>query len=83
MIVTVKVKLYIATRHAGAKVERKYSSYSFLNSVLGGVSGQRHTPAALCPGKGLPVSIGQEAGWASELVWTQMLEIKSLASVRE
>jgi hypothetical protein len=26
------------------------------------------------PGKGLLVPIGQEAGWASELVWTQRLE---------
>jgi hypothetical protein len=37
-----------------------------------GVSGQRHTPAALLPpGKGPLVPIGQEAGWASEPVWTQ------------
>jgi hypothetical protein len=32
---------------------------------------------ALPPGKGLPVPIGQEAGWASEPVWTQRLEGKS------
>jgi hypothetical protein len=32
-----------------------------------GVSGQRHAPAALLPpGKGPPVPIGQEAGWAPE-----------------
>jgi len=31
--------------------------------------GQRHAPAALHPGKD-PVSIVQEAGWASEPVWT-------------
>jgi hypothetical protein len=32
-----------------------------------GVSGQRHAPAALLPpGKGPPVPIVQEAGWASE-----------------
>jgi hypothetical protein len=42
-----------------------------------GVSGQRHAPAALYP----PVSIGQEAGWAPELVWTQGLEEKSSALV--
>jgi hypothetical protein len=37
-----------------------------------GVSGQRHAPAALLPpGKGPPVPIGQEAGWAPEPVWTQ------------
>jgi hypothetical protein len=36
------------------------------------VSGQRHVPAALyLPGKGPPVPIVQEAGWAPELVWTQ------------
>jgi hypothetical protein len=34
------------------------------------------TCRALPPGKG-PVPIGLEAGWASELVWTQMLEEKS------
>jgi hypothetical protein len=33
-----------------------------------GVSRQRHAPAALCPGKGPPVPIVQEAGWASDLV---------------
>jgi hypothetical protein len=39
------------------------------------VSGQRHAPAALLPpGKGPPVPIGQEAGWAPEPVWTQRLE---------
>jgi hypothetical protein len=45
-----------------------------------GVSGQRHAPAALLPpGKGPPVPIGQEAGWASEPVWTQRIEEKSFA----
>jgi hypothetical protein len=40
-----------------------------------GVSGQRHAPAALLPpGKGHPVPIGQGAGWAPELVWTQRIE---------
>jgi hypothetical protein len=43
-----------------------------------GVSGQRHAPAALLPpGKGPPVPIVQEAGWAPEPVWTQRLEEKS------
>jgi hypothetical protein len=32
------------------------------------------------PRKGPPVPIAQEAGWASELVWTQRLEEKSFAS---
>jgi hypothetical protein len=31
---------------------------------------------ALAPGKGPPVPIVQEAGWASEQVWTQRLEEK-------
>jgi hypothetical protein len=45
-----------------------------------GVSGQRHDPAALLPpGKGPPVPIVQEAGWAPEPVWTQRIEDKSFA----
>jgi hypothetical protein len=42
-----------------------------------GVSGQRHAPAALYPRGKDPVPIAQEAGWASEPVWTQRLEEKS------
>jgi hypothetical protein len=46
-----------------------------------GVSGQHHASAALLPlGKGPPVPIVQEAGWAPEPVWTQRLEEKSSAS---
>jgi len=42
------------------------------------VTGQRHAPGrALPPGKGPPVPIVQEAGWAPEPVWTQRLEEKS------
>jgi hypothetical protein len=64
-----------------AKGKRKYSSYSFTTSALGGVSGQCHLPAcSLPPGKEPPVHIGQEAGWASQLVWTQRLEETSFAS---
>jgi hypothetical protein len=45
-----------------------------------GVSGQRHAPAALLPpGKGPPVPIVQEAGWAPEPVRTQRIEEKSFA----
>jgi hypothetical protein len=33
------------------------------------------------PGKGAPVPFGQEAGWASELVWAQRLEENFFASV--
>jgi hypothetical protein len=39
----------VLPRHAGAKGERKYSSYSFLTLTLDGVSGQRHALAALYP----------------------------------
>jgi hypothetical protein len=45
-----------------------------------GVGGKRHASAALYPqGNDPPVTIVQEAGWASELVWTQRLEEKSFA----
>jgi hypothetical protein len=52
----------ILQRHVGDKEERRYSSYSFLTSVLDGFSGQRRAPAALYAGKEPPVSIVQEAG---------------------
>jgi hypothetical protein len=56
----------------------KYSSYSFLTLALDGVSGQRHSPAALYPqGKDPPP---QEAGWASELVWTDRLQEQFFSS---
>jgi hypothetical protein len=46
-----------------------------------GASGQRHAQAELLPRvKDPPVSTGQGAGWASEPVWAQRLEEKSLAS---
>jgi hypothetical protein len=68
---------YTPWRYLG---ERRYSFYSFLTSALDGVSGQRHAPAALLPpGKGPPVPIVQEAGWAPESVWTQGLAEKSFA----
>jgi hypothetical protein len=45
-----------------------------------GVSGQCHAPAAFYPpGKGPPVPIGKDAGWAPEPVWIQRLEEKSFA----
>jgi hypothetical protein len=45
-----------------------------------GVSGLRHYPIALYPGKGSPVTIEHEAGWATEPVWTQRLAEKSFMS---
>jgi hypothetical protein len=68
-------KSWPTTRHVAACGERRYSSYSFTTSALDGVSGLRHAP-----GKGTPVHIVQEAGWAPEPVWTQRLEEKSFGS---
>jgi hypothetical protein len=49
-----------------------------------GMSGQRHTPAALLPPeKGPAVPIGQEAGWAPEQVWTQEATGKILCPRRK
>jgi hypothetical protein len=51
-----------------------YSSYSFTTSVLdGGEWSASRLGRVLPPGKELPVSIGQEAGWAPEAVKTQRL----------
>jgi hypothetical protein len=49
-----KLKNYPATRRAYAKGERRCRSYSFLTSVLDGLSGHRHAPAALHPRKRTP-----------------------------
>jgi hypothetical protein len=57
---------------------RRNSSYSFLTSALDEVSGQRHAPATFYHGNRLLLLIEQEAGWASELVWKQRIEEKSL-----
>jgi hypothetical protein len=60
--------------------EKRYSSYSFMTSALDGGEWSASCPGrALPPGKGPPVSIGQEAGWAPEPVWTQRLDEKSFA----
>jgi hypothetical protein len=55
--------------------ESRYSSYSFTTSALDGGEWSASGPGrALPPGKGPPVPIVQEAGWAPEPVWTQRLE---------
>jgi hypothetical protein len=71
-----------ATRHEGTWGERRYISYSYLTSALDGGEWSASRPGrALPPGKGPPVPIVQEAGWAPEPVWTQRLEEKYSASV--
>jgi hypothetical protein len=75
--VALKLKLshYTPWRRLG---EKKYSSYSYSNSVLDGDKCSALRPGcALVPVKGPPVPIVQEAGWAPELVWTQKIEKKS------
>jgi hypothetical protein len=72
------------TRRGGACGERRYSSYSFSTSALDGVEWSASLPdRALALGKGPPVSIVPEAGWAPEPVWTQRLEEKSCCLCRE
>jgi hypothetical protein len=61
-------------------VGEAYSSYSFSTSALDGGEWSASRPGrALPPGKGPPVRIVQEAGWAPEPVCTQRLEEKSFA----
>jgi hypothetical protein len=74
--------LYCLSYHyAGANGDRGYNFYSFLTSALDGGEWSASRPGqALPPGKGPPVPSGYEAGRASELVWSQRLEIKSFVS---
>jgi hypothetical protein len=73
---TVKVKLS-RYRHAGAKGERKYISYSFLSSALDMVWGQHH---ALPPGKDTRNPLEKRLGGPQELIWSQRLEKQSFSS---
>jgi hypothetical protein len=70
------VSRYTPWRRRG---ESKCSSYSFLNSALDGGEWSASRPGRALP----PVPIVQEAGWASEPVWTQGLEEKSFAPVED
>jgi hypothetical protein len=72
---TVEKQSCPATHYAGRKAVRRYSSYSFLTPALDTVRGQPHAPKRALP----PVPIVQEAGWASEPVWTQRIHEKSFA----
>jgi hypothetical protein len=63
------IQLTPAIRHAGAKGEKRYSSYSFLTSALDGGEVVSVTPRPrFSPGKGTSVHIGYGAWWASELI---------------
>jgi hypothetical protein len=58
-------------------MDRRYSSYSLSTSVPDEAEWSASlTGSALPLGKEPPVPILQEAGWASEPVWTQRLEEK-------
>jgi hypothetical protein len=73
-----------ATHHGDAWGERRYSSHSFLTSALERGEWSASRPGrTLPPGKEPPVPIVQEAGWAPEPVWSQRLEDKPCASVRD
>jgi len=61
----VKGKVHPRTDHEDPEVEQRCSSTLSLISVLEGVGGQRHAPAALPP-----VPIVSEAGWTPETVRT-------------
>jgi hypothetical protein len=63
--VAIAIRSCPTTRHGGALGERRYSSYSFSISALdGGDSSDSRPGRNLAPGKGPPVPIVQEAGWA-------------------
>jgi hypothetical protein len=62
--------------------EKSYSFYSFLALPQDGDEWSASRPGrALPPGKGPPVPIGQEAGWAPEPVWTQRIEENPLPGI--
>jgi hypothetical protein len=71
------VSRYTPWRHLGGE-EEKLLLILYLGTRWGSTS---RPGCALPPGKGSPVPIVQEAGWAPELVWTQRPEEKSSASV--
>jgi hypothetical protein len=55
-----------------------------MTSALDGGEWLAPGPSRALPlGKGPMVPIGQEAGWAPELVWTQRLEENPLASAED
>jgi hypothetical protein len=66
-----------------ARGEKRYTSCSFTTSALEEGEWSASLPGPALPsGKGLPVPIGQEAGWDPEPVWTQRLEERSFCLCR-
>jgi hypothetical protein len=57
-----------------------YSSYSFLTLAIDGGEWSASRPAALYSKETIHRTHWIEAGWTSELVWTQRLEEKSFSS---
>jgi hypothetical protein len=63
-------------------VERRHSSYSLFTSTLDEGEWSASCPVLALAEKGPPVLIVEEAGWVSELAWTQRIEEKSFVSAR-
>ena len=64
-----KGKVHRRTGHEGREAEQKYSCTVSLTSALDGGGWSTPRPGRFNPGKDA-VPIVQEAGWASEPVWT-------------
>jgi hypothetical protein len=78
------VKAKAVSLHATEESGRRGASTHSRSRQKIGVIDQRYALTALYPqGKGPLVPIVQEAGWASEPVWTQRLEEKSFRLCRE
>jgi hypothetical protein len=81
--VRLRLKLFHHTPRGRFGGGGRYSSYSFLTSALDWGEWSASRPGRyLPPGKGPPVPIVQEAGWAPEPVWAQRLEEKSFRLCR-
>jgi hypothetical protein len=73
-LLLLKLKLSHYTPRRRLEERRYNSSYSFSTSALEGGEWSASRPGrTLATGKGPPVPIVQEAGWAPEPVWTLLL----------